>query len=313
MSPFNFEVSLAILIGAIVIDFIFGEPRRYVHPTTVIRRFSQILEPYFRVVKSKQLAGFAYALTITAIFSISVFLVLYISLPFTFVYVVIAIILLKGAFSLTSIGQKIKPVISALEEGRVEEARTHASLILRRDTSNLEASGISSAIIETVSLSLLNDVFAPLFYFSLFGIVGAMVSRIVNVLDSFVGQKNRKNIDFGKWPAIIHTLLNYIPARLMALFVMMGTELLNYRVNSISFIAARTTTESPNNGWAMGAMASSLNLRLEKPGYYVINDSGFEPSVGDIKRVLKIYYVAFYVFLMLVFMIMILVYFLPFA
>ena len=148
-------------------------------------------------------------------------------------------------------------------------------------------------------MSLLNDVFAPLFYFSLFGIVGAFISRVVNVIDTLVGQKNRKNIDFGKWPSVFHTLLNYIPSKLVSFFIMLGSEMLNYRVASISFIAARMAADSPNNGWAMGAMASSLNLRLEKVGYYILNENGFEPTVGDIKRALRTYYMAFYVFLII--------------
>lgn len=311
MSPFNLEVSLAILIGAIAIDFIFGEPRKYVHPETVIRKFSQALDPYFRNIRDKQVAGSVYAILISLVFGIAIYLVLDGTRPYIFVYVIIAIILLKGTFSITAIGQDIKPVISALEEGREDEARTYASRILKRDTTTLDSSGISSALIENISISLLNDVFTPLFYFSIFGIVGAFISRVFNVIDSLVGQRNRKNVDFGKWPAIMHTIVNYVPAKLMALFVMMGSELLNYRVNSISFIAARTTTDSPNNGWAMGAMASSLNLRLEKPGYYLINENGFEPSVGDIKRALRTYYISFYVFLLFVLLIMILIFFTP--
>lgn len=311
MSPFNLEVSLAILFGAIAIDFIFGEPRKYVHPSTVIRKISQAMDPYFRTLKDKQVAGFLYALIIPLILGVAVYLVLFASKPYTFVYVIIAIIMLKGTFSITAIGQDIKPVISALEEGREDEARTYASIILKRDTTKLDGSGISSAIIENISISLLDEVFAPLLYFSIFGIVGAVVSRVVNVIDTLVGQKNRKNVDFGKWPAIFHTIMNYVPARLMSLFIMMSTELVNYRVNSISFIAARTAADSSNNGWAMGAVASSLNLRLEKPGYYILNDRGFQPSVGDIKRVLNVYYVAFYVFLLFVLLVMILMFFLP--
>lgn len=314
MSPFNLEVSLVILIGAIAIDFIFGEPRKYIHPSTVIRKLSQALDPYFRTIKEKQVGGFIYAIFITAVLALIVFITLYLTSPYIFIYVIIAIVLLKGTFSLTGMGQDITPIITALEEGREDEARTYASRILKRDTTNLSASGISSAVIETLSVSLLNDLFAPLFYFSFFGIVGALVSRVINVIDSHVGQRNRKNVDFGKWPAIMHTLLNYVPAKLMSLFIMMGTELLNYRVNSISFMAARTSADSPNNGWAMGAMASSLNLRLEKPGYYIINDNGFEPSVGDIKRALRTYYISFYVFLIIFILpVMILVYFLPFS
>lgn len=312
MSPFDLEVTLVILIGAIMIDFIFGEPRKYVHPSTVIRKFSQALDPYFRSIVEKRAGGFIFAVSITVVLAIVAYLVLHFTSPYIFIYVIVAIILLKGTFSITGMGQDIRPVITALEEGREDEARTYASLILKRDTTYLDSSGISSAIIETLSVSLLNDVFAPLFYFSFFGIVGAVVSRTVNVIDSLVGQRNRKNVDFGKWPAVMHTVLNYIPAKLMALFIMMGTELLNYRVNSISFIAARTSADSPNNGWAMGAMASSLNLRLEKPGYYILNDSGFEPSVGDVKRALKTYYISFYVFLIIFMLpVMVLIYFLP--
>lgn len=312
MSAVALEISLAILLGSISIDFIFGEPRKYVHPVTVIRKVGQALEPYLRTIESKQSAGFLYALLMSAMLGGLIFVVLLASYTFIIAYVIIAIILLKGSFSLTSIGQDINPVVKALEEGRIEEARTFASRIIKRDTTGLDAPGISSALIETISVTLLNDVFAPLFYFAFFGIVGAFVSRVTNVVDTLVGQRNRRNLDFGKWPAIIHTVVNYIPAKIEALFIMMGTEFLNYRVNSISFIAARTSTDSPNNGWAMGAMASSLNLRLEKSGYYIINENGFEPSVGDVKRALRTYYMSFYLYLIIfVIPLMILVYYFP--
>ncbi|MCL4336974.1 MAG: adenosylcobinamide-phosphate synthase CbiB [Candidatus Thermoplasmatota archaeon] len=312
MSVLTLEISLAILLGSIAIDFLFGEPRKYVHPVTLIRKVGQTLDPYIRSISDKGAGGFLYVIVISAMFGGLIYALLYATYTFTIVYVIIAILLLKASFSLTSIGQDISPVVKALEEGRIEEARTFASRIIKRDTTGLSAPGISSAVIETISVSLLNDVFSPLFYFAFFGIAGAFISRVTNVLDTLVGQKNRRNIDFGKWPAIIHTVVNYIPAKIEALFIMMGTELLNYRVNSISFIAARTSTDSPNNGWAMGSMASSLNLRLEKSGYYIINENGFEPSVGDIKRALRAYYMSFYIYLIVfVIPVMIIVYFLP--
>lgn len=312
MSTIALEISLTIILGSVAIDFIFGEPRKYVHPVTVIRRVSQSIDPYMRSIGEKQIGGLLYVLLMSAIFGGLIYIVLYATYTFVIAYVIIAIILLKGSFSLTSIGQDIHPVVKALEEGRIEEARTFASRIIKRDTTDLDSSGISSAVIETISVTLLNDVFAPLFYFAFFGIVGAFIARAINVLDTLVGQRNRKNIDFGKWPAIVHTLVNYIPAKIESLFIMMGSEFLNYRVNSISFIAARTSTDSTNNGWAMGAMASSLNLRLEKSGYYIINENGFEPSVGDVKRALRTYYMSFYLYLIIfVIPIMIIVFYFP--
>lgn len=299
MSPFSLELSLAVLFGAIAIDFIFGEPRRYVHPVNVIRKLAQFLDPYLRKLENKQLAGCLYVLLISVVFGLVVYGVLDITFPFDVAYVLFAIVLLKGSLSITAIDQEINPVVKALEEGRIEEAKTFASRLIKRDTTKLDAPGISSAVIETISVSLLNDVFAPLFFFSIFGIVGAFISRVLNVTDTLVGQKNRRNYQFGKWPAILHTVFNYIPAKMLSFFVMLGSELLNYRVRNISFMAARSSVDSPNNGWAMGSMASSLNLRLEKRGYYILNDNGFEPGVGDIKKALRTYYMAFYVFLII--------------
>lgn len=299
MSPLSLELSLAVLIGAIGVDFVFGEPRKYIHPSTVVRKVANFLDPYIRMLGNRYVGGLLFVLAISAIFAVLVYGLLLLTTDFVIAYVLVAIVLFKGSFSITSIGHEINPVVKALEEGRIEEARTFASRIIKRDTTGLDAPGVSSAVIETISVSLLNDVFVPLFYFSIFGIVGAFVSRVVNILDTLVGQKNRKNYQFGKWPAIIHTVVNYIPAKILSFFIMLGSELWNYRVSSVSFMAARAAADSPNNGWAMGAMASSLNLRLEKVGYYVLNENGFEPSVGDIKRALRTYYMSFYVFLII--------------
>lgn len=309
MSPLPLEITLAILLGAIAIDFIFGEPRKYVHPSTVIRRFGQFFEPSLRRIRDRRVGGLLYVLILSFVFGALISLILVVTDEFLVAYIIIAVILLKGTFSITSIGQDINPVVKALEEGRIEEARTFASRIVRRDATNLDAPGVSSAVIENISVTLLNDVFVPLFYFPIFGIIGAFISRVVNIADSHVGQKNRKNFDFGKWPAIFHTVINYVPSKIVSLFIMIGSELLNYRVNSVSFIGARTSADSPNNGWAMGAMASSLNLRLEKVGYYILNEGGFEPSVGDIKRALRTYYVAFYVFLIIYVLPMLLIFY----
>ena len=138
MSPLYLEISLAILIGAITIDFIFGEPRKYVHPVTVVRRVSLFFDPYIRMIKDKQLAGFVFTLFVSFIFGILIYVVLSFTKEFVIAYVIIAVILLKGTFSLTAIGQDINPVVRALEEGRIEEARTFASRIIKRDTTGMD-------------------------------------------------------------------------------------------------------------------------------------------------------------------------------
>ena len=309
MNPLAIELPLAVLIGAAVIDFIFGEPRKYVHTNTVIKKAGVLFDPYFRTFNNKRVAGFFYLMFLIMLFGIPVYLALIIMSKFFIVYIILGMILLKESFSLTSIAEDIEPVVKALEEGRIDEARVFASKFVKRDTIGLDAGKISSAVIETISSTFLNDVVAPLLYFALFGIPGAFITRVINVIDSLVGQKNHRNYDFGKWPAIIHTLVNYIPARISSFLIVVGSELLNYRVSTVPLTSVRAALDSPGNGLAIGTVASSLNIRLEKVGSYVINDNGFDPSVGDIKRVLNIYYMAFYVYMIiLVIPIMIILY-----
>ncbi len=68
MSVPSLEISLAILLGSIAIDFLFGEPRKYVHPVTVIRKAGQALDPYLRSISDKQAGGFLYVVIISAMF-----------------------------------------------------------------------------------------------------------------------------------------------------------------------------------------------------------------------------------------------------
>lgn len=300
MSLPSIAIGLAVLIGAIIIDILFGEARPYVHPVSLVGRLTNFLDKYFRAATNKVISGFFFLIFILLAASIPVYLVLYVSFPLTIAYVIIAMIILKGTFSITSMGDVIKPIIRALQNERIGEARVFLSKIVRRDISSLEPSGIASAAIETISRSLTYEVVSPLLFFSIFGIMGAFVVRVVNVIDKIIGHKDSRDFEFGRWAAIAHTAINYIPARLCSFFIILGSEILNYRVQSVPLRTVRALTDSTNMGWPMGAMATSLNLRLEKVGHYVLNEKGFEPSVGDIKRALNVYYISVYMFVILI-------------
>lgn len=300
MNPASLGVTITVLIGAVVLDFIFGDPRRYVHPVSLIRRVSLYFEPFFRSYENKAAAGAFFSLFIAFLFAVPFIGFLLLISRFTIIEVIAGIIIFKGLFSVTSLTEKVNPVVKALEDGAVEDAAVYASGIVRRDLSGQNAASISSAVIEAISNHLLNEVAAPLFYFSTLGIIGALVARSVDVIDSMVGQKNRRNFDFGKWPAIFHTILNYVPARITAFLILLGAEFMNYRVSSVPFKSLRLVTDSPGEGWATGAMAASLNLRLERVGFHVMNETGFEPSVGDIRRAMRIYYIGFYLMIIIV-------------
>lgn len=300
MNPASLEITITVLIGSVVLDFVFGDPRRYLHPVVLIRRVSNAFEAYFRSYNRKVAAGAFFTLFISFLFAVPFIGLLLLVSRETLIEAIAGIIIFKGLFSVTSLSEKVNPVIKSLEDGATEEAAVFASSLVKRDLTGLDAPHISSAVIESISNYFLNEVTAPLFYFAVLGIIGSLVARVVDVIDSMIGQKNRRNFDFGKWPAIFHTVINYAPARISAFLILLGSEFLNYRVSNVPFKALRLATDSPGEGWAVGAMAASLNLRLERIGYHVINESGFEPSVGDIRRAMRIYYIGFYLMIIIV-------------
>jgi adenosylcobinamide-phosphate synthase len=300
---------LIILMGAVIIDVIFGEPKEYLHPVALVGKLSSRTEKSFMKLGNKVLAGFVFLVVIILVFTVPLYIVLKIVSSVQFLYFIVAMIAFKTTFSITSMGDHVKPIVRALETNDIETARTKLSLIVRRETKDMDATHICSATIETISEGLVDGFLTPMMFFALFGIIGAFFARIVNTMDSMIGYRNRQYFEFGRWTAIADTLINYIPARVSAAIISFSSELLNYRVQSVPLREVRVLTESTNAGWPMGSIATSLNIKLEKYGHYVLNENGFEPSVGDIKRTMNIYYTSIYLsFLIFILPIMIIVF-----
>lgn len=303
---------LEILIGAIVIDVLFGEPKAYVQPSMFVKGVSGYFDKYFRR-GSLVFMGFAFLLFMVVIYGVPIYVFLYVISPVHVAYVLAGIIILKSSFSLTSVREHSRPVIKALEKGSIMEAQIYLTRLVRRDTEHLDESQIASATIEYISKGLIYGLVSPLLYFSVFGIIGAFVVKVINSLDAVIGHRDRRNFEFGRATATVHTIVNFIPARISAFLIMFSSELLNYKVKSIPIGRAAAVPESVNTGWSMGAMATSLNLRLEKVGFYVLNQGGFQPTVNDVKRALNVYYISAYSFLIIfVIPIMIILFFFTF-
>ncbi len=292
-------LTIIILLGSIAIDLIFGEPREYLHPVVYIGKLASSMENSFRKLQNKIVAGLFFDILVIAITAILFYFILYISSFIIVIYVVVAMVLLKTTFSLTAMGEHVRLVSESLKTGNLMEARIYLSRIVRRNTDKLNESEISSATIETISEGLVDGFMTPIFFFIFFGIIGAFVARAINTLDSMYAYKDRKNFEFGRWTAIFDTAINYIPARISSFFIIFSSDVLNYRVKKIRIRDYTHRTDSVNAGWPMSAIASALNVRLEKKGHYIINDAGFPPSVNDIDRAMRIFYLSAYSYLII--------------
>jgi adenosylcobinamide-phosphate synthase len=184
-----------------------------------------------------------------------------------------------------------KRVIASAEDGILNDARKHLSMIVGRDTEGLSDQGVFRATVETLAENLSDGVIAPVFYLVLGGLPMAIAYKAVNTLDSMVGYKNEKYIRFGWAAAKLDDVANYIPARLSGLLIVLAAFLISlfretfhslslaHRSLRIMLRDGRNHT-SPNSGVPEAAMAGALGVRLGGPSTY----GGMtveKPYIGD--------------------------------
>jgi len=156
-------------------------------------------------------------------------------------------------------------VFNTLKNEGLEAGRKRLSWIVGRETNNLSEQQIRVATFETMSENLSDGVIAPLFYFLILGVPGAMAYKMINTLDSMIGYKNDRYIWFGKFAARLDDVANYIPARITAVLML----IVQFKVSGISFVFKEGKKHSsPNAGYPEAALAYILNCQFGGPNYY---------------------------------------------
>ena len=290
---YGFTLAISVLLAALAVDRVAGEYPAPLHPVVWIGTTIGKLDSVYRKIGGF-LGGLLFVATVEAAFIIPLYVAIYYLTPFVLIQAILMIFFLKAAFSIRGMNDHVRPIISALESGDMESARKHLSMVVRRDTSGMEPGFICSAAIETVSEGLVDGVLSPLFYFSIFGLAGALFFRIANTFDSNIAYKDARNFAFGKFAAIVDTILNYIPARLSALIIYSVASAKRIRPASYDMMPAAAIPDSTNAGWSIGAMSNCLGVRLEKKGEYVFNPDFRNPGVNDVKQALSIFNFASY-------------------
>jgi len=207
--------------------------------------------------------------------------------------VLLAALALKLTFAWRGLIRAGLTVQRDLETRAADAARDDLRALVSRDTRALDTSQLSAAAIESLAENASDSFVAPLFYFWLFGLPGAFVYRAVNTLDAMIGYHGRYEF-LGKVAARVDDVLNFIPARLTALVLVLAARLTRNDARRAWQTMQRdhTRTESPNAGYPMSAMAGALDVRLEKVGHYVLNERGRAPQPRDIARAARVVSVA---------------------
>jgi adenosylcobinamide-phosphate synthase len=206
----------------------------------------------------------------------------------------IAALILKITFSWRGLRDYTIPIAKSIAKGDLESAKASIPFIAGRNPEKLDSDGILSTSIESVAESSVDGVISPLFYFVAFscfsleaGVSAAVFYRVINTLDSMMGQPNNSK---GRIPAKTDEILNFIPARIGAILLLTSSAILRKPANNgiNIFKRDRNKTASKNAGQTMSAMAGVLQVRLFKEGAYTLGDPTSALSPRHIYQALRI-------------------------
>lgn len=251
---------------ALLLDLAMGDPRWLPHPVVQIGRVITALESQLRrMLANERCAGILLLLLVTGVAATSAWLLLKGAALFsTLAGMLAAVILSSTCLAARSLHRESALVASALAAGNMIQARQYLSYIVGRDTEHLEEPEIWRALVETVAENTSDGIIAPLFWLSVGGPVAAMAFKAVSTLDSMVGYKNERYLHMGWASARMDDLLNFIPARLTALLMIISAPLIGLSGRHALKITLRDRLKhpSPNSAHPEAAAAGALGVRL---------------------------------------------------
>ena len=269
-----------------VLDLLFGDPHWLPHPIRLIGNLIASLEKLNKKELSdtkKFLRGFAMVVIVIAWTT------------------GVTAVILEGAYGLhPAIGCAVEAIMTyqilatkclkvesmkvyeQLQKQNLPAARKAVSMIVGRDTEQLDETGVAKAAIETVAENASDGVIAPMIYLAVGGPVLGFAYKAVNTMDSMVGYKNDKYLYFGRCAAKLDDVVNYIPARISAWLMILASacERMNWKNAEKIYKRDRYCHASPNSAQTEAVMAGALEVQLAGDAVY-FGKVVKKPTIGD--------------------------------
>lgn len=274
-------------LAALLLDTLLGDPRSSFHPVVLIGKVISFYENIFYHSSDRNTRKiFCGFLTVLAVlFTVGLAGTLLIMLGNTISFWVgylVQAFMLYITISPRSLAEAGREIASLLARGKIEKARSRTGWIVGRDTTELNEGEVTRAVIETVAENTVDGITAPLFFFVLFGPVGALFYRTANTMDSMLGYKNERYLYFGRFAAKLDDFLTWLPARLTFLLLVGAAKITGHDARKAWHIGLRDASKhpSPNGGYAEAPVAGALHIRLG--GYNKYGDKmTFRAYMGD--------------------------------
>ncbi len=281
------------IYAAYILDFLVGDPPSLPHPVRLMGSYISFFEGHVnkpeRSSGSRLAAGVLLLVTTAGLSYLAAWSILKLTaIIHPWLYHVVNIYLMYSCIAARCLSDEGMRIYRALKKGDMEAGRKLLSMIVGRDTANLDESGITRGAVETVAENTSDGVIAPLFYMFLGGAPLAMAYKAVNTLDSMVGYKNDRYLYFGRVSARFDDVANFIPARITGVLMAAAAFLLRLDFRGSLKMLARDSRNhsSPNSGFPEAAAAGALGVQLGGTNHY-FGRPVEKPVIGDSRRPLE--------------------------
>jgi adenosylcobinamide-phosphate synthase len=283
--PFLLNSSTTLLIVAFLIDLVLGDPRWLPHPVVLMGKVISGGERLLWSGSARRdfLSGAALTVLLIALSAATAWALIGLTdlLPLWISFVVTEA-LASTTLATRGLLNAVKVIEAPLRAGDLTSAREKLAHIVGRDTSHLSEDKVLRASLESLAESTCDGIVAPLFYLSLGGVPLAMAYKAVSTLDSMIGYRTERYFFFGKFAARLDDVMNFVPARLTALFIVIAA--LPLRLNSCRTLRTvwrdHANHLSPNAGYPEAALAGAFHIRLGGPSTYFGREI-YKPYLGD--------------------------------
>ncbi len=246
--------------------------------------------------KKKKIFGFfTVVIVITVSVTITALILLLGYTINTYLGIIIEAVMTYQCLATKSLYTESMKVYYALDNG-IEAGRQAVSMIVGRDTESLDEAGVTKACVETVAENTSDGIIAPMIYLAVGGPVLGMCYKAINTMDSMIGYKSDKYIDYGRYAAKLDDFVNFIPSRISAGLMIISCIFLgnDYSIGNAYriYVRDRFNHASPNSAQTESVCAGALSIQLAGPASYFgklvekkyIGDSVREICREDIKR-----------------------------
>ena len=299
-------ISLVALVMGYILDLIFGDPYWMPHPVRFIGNLISILEKVIRrfMPKTKRGEYIGGIILTVMVVSISMVIPLVIILMAksinTYLALTVETFMCYQILATKSLKVESMKVYDELAKNDLPSARKAVSMIVGRDTKDLTFSGVAKAAVETVAENTSDGIIAPMIFIAIGGAPMGFFYKAINTMDSMVGYKNEKYMNFGRFAAKLDDVVNYLPARISAYQMILSSFFLRYDYKNAFKIYKRDRYNhaSPNSAQTGSVCAGALDVQLAGNAYYfgklyekpTIGDDIREINYDDIKKANRLLY-----------------------